>query len=81
VNRPPVLDSIGAKSVDENSLLTFTVTATDLYKRYGQVLSTKHYGNIKVKIEDDGKIFFTTQFQNYSDNWYILNERDTYYYL
>ncbi len=53
----------------------------ELYKRYGQVLSTKHYGNIKVKIEDDGKIFFTTQFQNYSDNWYILNERDTYYYL
>lgn len=53
----------------------------ELYKRYGQVLSTKHYGNIKVKIEDDGKIFFTTQFQNYSNNWYILDERDTYYYL
>ncbi|MBE9580321.1 MAG: tandem-95 repeat protein [Proteobacteria bacterium] len=29
VNDAPVLDSIGAKSVDEDSLLTFTVTATD----------------------------------------------------
>ena len=51
----------------------------ELYKRYGRVSSTKHYGNIKVTIEDDGKILFTTQFQNYSDNWYILNERDAYY--
>jgi len=52
----------------------------ELYKKYGRVLSTKHYGNIKVKIEDDGKILFTTQFQNYSDNWYVLNERDAYYW-
>ena len=51
----------------------------ELYKRYGRVLSTKHYGNIKVKIDDNGEILFTTQFQNYSDNWYILNERDAYY--
>lgn len=51
----------------------------ELYKRYGRVLSTKHYGNIKVKIDEDGKILLTTQFQNYSDNWYILNERDAYY--
>jgi hypothetical protein len=28
-NRPPVLNSIGAKSVDENSLLRFTITASD----------------------------------------------------
>jgi hypothetical protein len=28
-NEPPVLDSIGPKDVDENSLLTFTVSATD----------------------------------------------------
>ncbi|UCG49584.1 MAG: hypothetical protein JSU94_07345, partial [Phycisphaerales bacterium] len=29
VNRPPVLETIGAKSVDENKLLTFTVNASD----------------------------------------------------
>jgi len=29
VNRPPVLNPIGAKSVDEGNLLTFTVTASD----------------------------------------------------
>jgi hypothetical protein len=29
VNRPPVLGSIGSKSVDEGDLLTFTVTASD----------------------------------------------------
>jgi hypothetical protein len=28
-NQPPVLDPIGSKSVDEGTLLTFTVTATD----------------------------------------------------
>ncbi len=28
-NRPPVLNTIGAKSIDENALLTFTVTASD----------------------------------------------------
>ena len=30
INNPPVLDSIGNKTVDENQLLTFTVSATDL---------------------------------------------------
>ncbi|MEA2108401.1 MAG: putative Ig domain-containing protein [Pseudomonadota bacterium] len=29
VNRPPVLNSIGAKTVDENELLEFTITASD----------------------------------------------------
>ena len=29
VNRPPVLNTIGSKSVDEGNLLTFTVTASD----------------------------------------------------
>ncbi len=29
VNRPPVLGTIGSKSVDEGDLLTFTVTASD----------------------------------------------------
>jgi hypothetical protein len=29
VNRPPVLAAIGNKSVDENALLTFTISATD----------------------------------------------------
>jgi len=29
VNRPPVLNTIGAKSVDEGSLLEFTITASD----------------------------------------------------
>lgn len=51
----------------------------ELYKRYGRVLSTKHYGNIKVKIDDDGKILFRTQYQNYNNNWYILKKRDAYY--
>lgn len=29
INCPPVLDSIGAKSVNEGELLEFTITATD----------------------------------------------------
>ncbi|MEA3241034.1 MAG: putative Ig domain-containing protein, partial [Pseudomonadota bacterium] len=29
VNRPPVLNAIGAKTVDENELLEFTITASD----------------------------------------------------
>ncbi|MEG8946424.1 ComEC/Rec2 family competence protein [Rosettibacter firmus] len=44
----------------------------DTYKNYGTVLSTKYYGNVRLKIKDNGKIFFRTQFQNYSDNWYDL---------
>ena len=51
----------------------------DTYSQYGRVLSTKHYGNIQVKIQKDGKIVFTTQFQNYNDNWYILKEKSSYY--
>lgn len=46
--------------------------ARDLYSKYGIALSTKHYGNIWVKIKETGKIIFKTQFQNYSDSWYIL---------
>ncbi len=52
----------------------------ETYKNYGCVLSTKHYGNIRVKIGDDGEIFFRTQFQDYSNNnWYILKQRKDYY--
>jgi len=50
-----------------------------MYKSYGRVLSTKHYGNIKVRIKDDGEIVFRTQFQNYSNDWYILKQRKEYY--
>jgi len=51
----------------------------EMYKSYGRVLSTKHYGNIKVRIKDDGEIVFRTQFQNYSNDWYILKQRKEYY--
>ena len=46
--------------------------ARELYSKYGIVLSTKHYGDIWIKIRDTGKILFTTRSQNYSDNWYRL---------
>ena len=46
--------------------------AKELYSKYGIVLSTKHYGDIWIKIRDTGKILFTTRSQNYSDNWYRL---------
>lgn len=51
----------------------------DTYRNYGRVLSTKHYGNIRVKIKTDRKIVFTTQFQNYNDSWYVLKEKSSYY--
>lgn len=51
----------------------------ETYKKYGRVLSTKHYGNVKVKIKNNGEITFRTQFQNYGDNWYILKDRGSYY--
>lgn len=41
--------------------------ARELYSNYGIVLSTKHYGNIWIKIKDTGKIIFTTQFRDYSN--------------
>jgi beta-lactamase superfamily II metal-dependent hydrolase len=53
--------------------------ARELYASYGRVLSTKYYGNIQVKIEDNGEIVFKSQFQNYSDSWYVLKERQQYY--
>jgi len=52
---------------------------SDSYKNYGRVLSTKHYGNVRVRIKDDNEIVFRTQFQNYSNNWYILKQRSDYY--
>lgn len=52
---------------------------SDAYKNYGRVLSTKHYGNVKVRIKDDKEVVFRTQFQNYSDGWYILKQRSNYY--
>lgn len=51
----------------------------ETYKNYGRVLSTKYYGNIWVRIEDDGKVLFRTQFHNYSNDWYILKQRKEYY--
>jgi len=51
---------------------------SDAYKNYGRVLSTKYYGNIIVRIKDNGKIVFSTQFHNYSDDWYILLQRKDY---
>ena len=52
---------------------------SDAYKNYGRVLSTKYYGNVKARIKDDKKIVFRTQFQNYSDIWYVLKPRKDYY--
>lgn len=52
---------------------------SNAYKNYGRVLSTKHYGNVRVRIKDDNEVVFRTQFQNYSDNWYILKQRSDYY--
>jgi len=49
--------------------------ARELYSRYGIVLSTKHYGNIWVKISNIGEIYFTTQFQDYSGQWHSLLEK------
>jgi beta-lactamase superfamily II metal-dependent hydrolase len=49
------------------------------YKNYGRVLSTKHYGNIRVRIRTDGEIVFTTRFQNYRDGWYVLKDKSFYY--
>ncbi|MBZ4655510.1 MAG: hypothetical protein JG759_58 [Thermoanaerobacter sp.] len=49
--------------------------ARDLYSQYGRVLSTKYYGNIWVKIKDTGKIIFKTQFRDYNDRWYKLDDR------
>lgn len=43
------------------------------YKKYGLVLSTKHYGNIKVKVKYSGRIFFITQFNDYSKSWNNLS--------
>lgn len=47
----------------------------ETYKKYGRVLSTKHCGNIRVSIKNNGEITFRTQFQNFSDGWYILKEK------
>ena len=52
---------------------------SEAYKDYGRVLSTKYYGNVRVRIKDDKEIVFRTQFQNYSDNWYVLKQRKDYY--
>jgi len=49
------------------------------YRNYGRVLSTKHFGNIQVRIDQHGEITFSTQFHDYSDNWYILREGSFYY--
>jgi len=52
--------------------------ARELYSQYGRVLSTKFYGNIIVVV-DNNRITFRTQFQDYSNDFYILNERANYY--
>lgn len=52
---------------------------SDAYKNYGRVLSTKHYGNVRVCIKDNKKVIFRTQFQNYADHWYVLKQRSDYY--
>lgn len=49
------------------------------YKNYGRVLSTKEYGNVSVRIDDNKEIVFNTQFGKYHDNWYILKSRSEYY--
>ena len=47
----------------------------NLYRNYGIVLSTKHFGNILVAISENGDIYFLTQVGIYSDRWYKLPSR------
>jgi len=58
------------------SVIKGTDYARELYLRYGVVLSTKHSGNIWVKIKETGKIIFKTQFQNYSNSWHMLKNHE-----
>jgi|GEM_PF-6102339 len=52
---------------------------SDAYKNYGRVLSTKHYGDVRVRVKDNNEVLFQTQFQNYSNSWYTLRQRSDYY--
>ncbi|OGE75242.1 MAG: hypothetical protein A3I07_02500 [Candidatus Doudnabacteria bacterium RIFCSPLOWO2_02_FULL_42_9] len=52
---------------------------SDAYKNYGRVLSTKYYGNIRVRIKENKEVVFRTQFQNYNENWYVSKQRSDYY--
>lgn len=59
------------------SVIKGTDYARELYSRYGIVLSTKHYGNIWVKINENGQIYFQTEYQNYNGRWHKLeNEKN-----
>ncbi|HDK27430.1 MAG TPA: hypothetical protein ENG48_10155 [Candidatus Atribacteria bacterium] len=49
--------------------------ARELYSKYGIVLSTKHYGNIWVKINGNGQIYFQTEYQNYNGRWHKLEDK------
>ncbi|QSR89235.1 hypothetical protein IT6_02825 [Methylacidiphilum caldifontis] len=44
----------------------------DTYKKHGLVLSTKYYGNVKVRINEEEKIIFRTEFWDYSNKWYPI---------
>lgn len=48
--------------------------AYHLYSQYGIVLSTRYYGNIWVGILNNGEIYFSTQFQKYSGEWFSLTD-------
>lgn len=45
----------------------------DFYSKFGPVLSTKNYGNIRLRIEDNGEIVFRTQVEKYANGWNILS--------
>lgn len=42
----------------------------DFYSKFGPVLSTKYFGNIRLYLDDNGKAFVKTQSGDYSDRWY-----------
>jgi len=48
--------------------------ARDLYSEYGKVLSTKYYGDILIRIKQNGDIFVQTKYNKYSDRWYYFRE-------
>ena len=55
--------------------------ARELYSRYGIVLSTKHYGNVLVKINENGQIYFQTEYQNYNGRWHRLEDEKIKYLI
>lgn len=45
----------------------------DFYSKFGPVMSTKYYGNIRLFIDDYGTEWMKTQYRSYSNQWYQIN--------